>query len=284
MIADWELNCVYLAAMLQDRFPEVFRGIKQTLVSHGVVVRLLTNVRDYWARDYSPIQVAPGKLIKFRYEPDYLQDEPELRTCDEVVKSFRGLGRCRHSDINLDGGNVVASKTKAILTDKIYKENPGYCRSDLRDKLQELLQVDQLIVIPKEPYELFGHSDAMVRFIDEQAVLVNDYVPIDPDYSERLCKVLQRHQLAIETIPYFPEKRAKAGITSAVGCFANFLRTEKVLLAPVYGTRHDHAALRTLESVFPGLSIIPVNCTEQAREGGVLNCVSVSYRISQKSR
>ena len=55
------------------------------------------------------------------------------------MKSFRGLGRCRRSSIVLDGGNIVASRTKAIVTDKIYKENRGWSRAELRDKLQELV-------------------------------------------------------------------------------------------------------------------------------------------------
>ena len=282
MIADWEANCVFLATMLQVRHPDLFMGLQKSLIAYGIEVRLLDKVRDQWARDFCPIQIAPGKLVKFRYDPDYLRESPKLRTGDEVVTSFRGLGRCRRSDIILDGGNIVASRTKAILTDKIYKENPGWSRADLRDELRKLLQVDQLIVIPKEPLCPFGHSDAVVRFVDEETVLVNDYSKVDPAFGERLLKALRRHNLAIETIPYFHEKRSTAGIPSAVGCFTNFLRTEKVLVAPVFGTKHDKVALRKLGSVFPGLPIVPLHCTDLAREGGIFNCVSATYRISPK--
>ena len=140
------------------------------------------------------------------------------------------------------------------------------------------MQVDQLIVIPKEPLDPIGHSDAVVRFIDEQSVLVNDYSKVDPDYGERLFKVLRRHKVAIEIIPYYPEKQSRGGIPSAVGNFTNFLMTEKVLVAPVYGTDHDRHRFRKLESVFPGLPIVPLDCTDLAREGGVLNCISASYQ------
>jgi agmatine deiminase len=122
-----------------------------------------------------------------------------------------------------------------------------------------------------------------VRFIDEDSVLVNDYSKTDPGFGERLFKVLRRNKLAIETVPYDPKKRSRAGIPSAVGCFTNFLRTQKVLVAPVYGTKHDLIALRKLRAVFAGLPIVPLACKELAREGGVLNCASASYRISQKT-
>jgi len=280
MIPDWQTNCVFLTSLLQARHPSVFTALQETLRSHGVEVRLLHEARDIWASDYCPVQVGSNRIVQFLYEPDYLENSPELRTGRSVADQFRDFGEIEHSEINIDGGNVVASEQTAILTDKIYRENPTWERARLRAELRRLLQVNQLIVIPKEPYDPIGHVDAMVRFIDEQSVLVNDYSQIDAAFGERLKAVLQRHGLAIEPMPYFHEKVSKDGIPSAVGGFTNFLRTEKVLVAPVYESNEDHVALKKLESAFPGLPIVPLNCTNLAREGGVLNCVSVSFRIS----
>jgi agmatine deiminase len=283
MIADWEINGVLLPDKLKYRHADLFAQLHSRLVSHGVEVRLLHDVCDIWARDYCPIQVGPQKFVKFRYTPDYLRNDPQLRTGDEVVKEYKALGDCLHSAIVLDGGNVVASRTKAILTDKVYKENPDWTRPDLRKELQRLLQVEQLIVIPKEPYEPIGHSDAMVRFIDENTVLVNDYGEVDPAFGERLLKTLRKHGLSIELIPYCPEQRSTDGIPSAVGCFTNFLRTEKVLIAPVYGTRIEHVVLKKLKSIFLAIPVVYHDCTDLAREGGILNCISTSYCSPQTS-
>ncbi len=284
MIPDWEHNVVYLADLLKDRHPVLFATVHKILTGHGVEVRMLVKIRDHWVRDFCPVQVGPDHLVKFRYDPDYLRNDPGLKTGDSIVKSFRDLGRCRRSTMVLDGGNLVVSRTRAILTDKIYKENPDWNRAGLRDKLQAVLQVDQLIVIPKEPLDPIGHSDAVVRFIDEQSVVVNDYSKFDPDYGERLYKVLRRHKLAIKIIPYHPDAQSRGGIPSAVGCFTNFLRTEKVLVAPIFGMEHDDQALRKLEFAFPGLPIVPLNSTDLAREGGVLNCASAAYRCPDVNR
>jgi agmatine deiminase len=276
VIADRHTNCVYLAAMLEGRHPKVFQGLRETLTAHEVQVRCLTDVCDVWVRDYAPIQVTAQDLVKFRYTPDYLSGYEYLITGEDVAEAFRDLGHCRRSEIALDGGNVVGCCGKAILTDKIYKENPGWDRPQLRKQLQELLQVDQLIIIPKEPYDPIGHADGMVRFLDERTVLVNDYSVADPAFRDRLTRVLQQHRLQIETLPYFLEGQSRAGIPSAVGNFVNFLQTGRVMVAPVYGTAHDEVALRKLESHFPSLAIVPINCTDLARDGGVLNCVSAS--------
>ncbi len=280
MIADWDKNCVFLAAMLKTRHPELFTNLRETLADHKIEVRLLDNVRDIWTRDYAPLQIASDSLVKFRYDPDYLRNESDLRTGEEVVQSFGDLGSCSRSPIVLDGGNVVGSRTKAIVTDKIYTENLSWSRPDLREALQKLLQVKQLIVIPKEPYDPIGHADAMVRFIDEDWVLVNDYTQTDPAFGERLNAVLDAYNLSIKTIPYAPEEFVNAGIPSAVGCFVNFLHFQNVVIVPVFEIDQDRTAIEKLKEVFAPVPVIPLPSTGLAREGGVLNCVGATYRTA----
>ena len=82
MIPDWEHNCVFLAASLKVRHPVLFTRLRQILTDNGVKVRLLEKVRDIWTRDYCPVQVGPESHVKFRYDPDYLRDEPGLKTGD----------------------------------------------------------------------------------------------------------------------------------------------------------------------------------------------------------
>ena len=280
MIPDWEANGVFLADMLKVRYPDLFTQLHFTLTSHGVEVRLLENVRDIWARDYSPIQIGPREFVQFLYEPDYLKDNPDLRTGREVAGQFHEFGECHHCDINLDGGNVMASRNRAILTDKIHRENPKWDRGQLRDELRRVLQVEQIVVIPREPYDPIGHSDAMVRFINEDTVLVNDYADVDPTFGNRLVEVLHSHGLAIEFIPYFHERRSTGGIPSSVGCFTNYLRTEKVVIVPAFGTNQDQIALSRLKALIPDVPVVSLACTNLAREGGILNCVSASFRHS----
>ena len=60
------------------------------------------------------------------------------------------------------------------------------------------------------------------------------------------AKILRRYGLAIETIPFSRERRSRDGIPSAVGNYANFLSTEYVVVAPVYGNARDQTALDKL--------------------------------------
>ena len=60
-----------------------------------------------------------------------------------------------------------------------------------------------LVDINREPFDSIGHADAMVRFIDERTVFRNDYSRVDPGFGSKVGKVLTRHGLTIEIMPYF---------------------------------------------------------------------------------
>ncbi len=70
------------------------------------------------------------------------------------------------------------------MTDKVVRENPGIGRSELLGMLRGLLRVEDLIVIPSEPYDVLGHADGVVRFLDEGNVVINDYSKLNPSYEK----------------------------------------------------------------------------------------------------
>jgi agmatine deiminase len=146
----------------------------------------------------------------------------------------------------------------------------------LRQELSQLFQVQDCLIIPKEPYDPIGHVDGIVRFLDDSTVLVNDYSAIDKDYGRRLRSLLRKHRLDYEEIPYSIEQKTEDGIPSAAGCYINYLRTEKLIVLPTFGTKKDEEVLRRVESLFRGTTVVPLRCEEMARRGGVLNCCTWS--------
>jgi hypothetical protein len=65
------------------------------------------------------------------------------------------------SNLVIDGGNVVCGHDTAIVTGKVYRENPRIERRRLRDKIRCLLEVDRLVVVPREPGDVVGHADGL---------------------------------------------------------------------------------------------------------------------------
>lgn len=71
--------------------------------------------------------------------------------------------------------------------------------------------------------------------------------------------------------PYFYSKG-----DSAVGCYLNYLATEKSIFLPVFGVDTDNEAIELAKNIFDK-TIIPVNINEIAEYGGLLNCISWEF-------
>ncbi|HTU18695.1 MAG TPA: agmatine deiminase family protein [Gemmataceae bacterium] len=280
MIPDWQTDLVFFSDLLQARHPDLLQGLVRILDEAGVGHRLLGGTRDIWARDYMPVQAAKGDFVLFRYEPSYLDDDEESVTPEEARRAVPTGTKLRPSGINLDGGNVVASSTRAILTAQVYWENPEYDRPALRQELAHVLQAECILVCG-DPDDVFGHADGVVRFLDEGRVVVNDYREEHLDYGEGLEAALSRHGLAVERLPYAPTDEEHDGIPSAVGCYLNFLRVGQLVVMPAFGLPQDDLACRTLERLLPGAGVVPLRCEGLASKGGVLNCVSWTVKAGK---
>jgi agmatine deiminase len=267
VICDERTNLVYVSDLLPKRFPDVHRQLHSVLKDQ---LRLIPGTRDIWCRDYMPIQLDADRFVQFRYDPDYLKEYPHLRT--EDAASLLGLKSCVRSKLVIDGGNVVHHQSTAIVTDKIYKENLAIDRSRLREQLKSALEVDRLIVIPKEPYDKIGHADGMVRFVDEKTLLVNDYSKVDPAFGKRLATALKGFELI--PLPYVATGEVFDGIDSAEGVYINFLCTVGTLFLPTFGWDEDRLTCDVIRQVFPALDIAPIRADKLSKYGGVVNCAT----------
>jgi agmatine deiminase len=233
-----------------------------------------------------PVQLDEDTFCQFIYDPDYLRDDKESITPPEkCLLPF--MKKFHQEPIVLDGGNVVVSRNKVILTEKIYTENPNFPQPRLLQRLKEVFGV-QCIIIEKEKCDPVGHSDSVVRFIDEKRVLINDYTQIDPAYEKKLRNLLKQSGLMVESLPMFLEEEyCRPGeIPSAVGLYLNYLRVGDVVVMPAFGRPEDQVAVETMRGVLrvlPNATVLQVPCRSLAEEGGVLNCISWAIKRSPPS-
>lgn len=238
------------------------------LSDSGEKYTLFDGAKDIWARDYMPIKTKSGKHISFRYEPSYLADDPQLRTYFKTDIAPHFTLPVTYSNINLDGGNVVfsPSKAKAVITDRVFSENPEYDKNTLLTELEKLLEAE-LVIIPSLKSDMTGHADGVVRFVNENTVIGNA-LTYKSGYEQKVKRTLEKHGISCLDFPYFDSK----GI-SAVGSYLNFLETEKHIFLPVFGGVQDETAVKRAKKIFDK-KIIAVNINGIAEKGGVLNCIS----------
>lgn len=285
MIPDWETDAVVISDCLQRQFSEVANPLRKILQKHKVPLVTLAATKDVWIRDFAPLQIQRRKFVQFRYYPDYLRHSHEKRiTKPAVFRSLPFIRQRKYSRLILDGGNVVASERAGILTDKVYRENPKLSRDQIRKRLTELLGIERLIVIPKEPYDDIGHADGMVRFLTDDIVVLNDYRRSGKRFTERLEAALVQAGLQLYRLPYRPELKRRAGIWSAVGNYANFLRVGNLIVIPQFGRKEDEEVLRLMASWLPTATLVPLRCERLAGEGGVLHCVTWTIQTRRATK
>lgn len=273
MIADKDTNTIYLSELITTNslFVETSEQIIYTLKAFGANYKLLPNTNDIWARDYMPIQINDNQYIEFRFDPDYLQGKGkgyrDLKTYPDIVCDSLKI-KTQKTDIIMDGGNFVKSSDCVILTDKIVAENKNkYSKSDLIKKLHDTFEVDKVVIIPRDEDDVYGHSDGMVRFIDNNTVLISHYYK---DF-EPITNPIKKAGLRIEYINFNMEKKDNSN-----WAYLNFLQTKDIILIPKLGIDDDEQALKQIESFYPDYKgyIAQIEMTEIVKKGGALNCIT----------
>ncbi len=274
---------LYFSSLLQTTptYKPAAENLFAALKTNGVKYDLLPNTQDIWLRDFMPVQRRDGSFVSFRYEPSYLENDPQLRTDFRNDMSERFPFPVTYSNIVLDGGNVVfsPSKERAIISDRVFLENGDREKAVLVRQLERELKA-QIIIIPSLFSDMTGHADGMMRFVDDCTALVNR-TSYKNGLEQRIRKVLEHHGITVLEFPYFFSARG-----SAVGCYLNFLETERHIFLPVFDSPADDEAAKMAERIFAKM-IVPVKINEIAQAGGCLNCISweiksrdtVEYRL-----
>ena len=264
-------NTIFISDLLPERYPDFYRDFSIKLANAGIELKLLENTKDVWCRDFMPISVGNDNYIQFVYDPEYLKPKKyrHTRSNPEIVCQRLEINII-HSPIIIDGGNVILYDRKLIVTERVLKENRHIPKSEIKSELQRLLHVDEIIIIPALPGDFTGHADGMVRFIDSNNVLVNDFSIYNPRFFKKLITALRAHKLEITLLPWDGWKNLTDD--EDTGDYINFIRIENMLHIPEFSTETDNEAKAVFRQCFPDCEIIGVDCRQIALDGGLLHC------------
>ena len=273
MITDNQTNFLYLADTLPLNFPDFYRRFEQVIKDCNIDFALIPNTKDVWAVDYMPIQTDLNKFVRFVYNPSYLRLKKYLKTISNVDEICNELGISTvKTDIVIDGGNVVRWNNKVIMTDKIFTENPQYERKQLIKQMHELLEVDKLYFVPVQPGDFTGHTDGMVRFVDESSIIINDYSKENEAFRRAFEIAIHNTGLDYEIIPYNVD--GNKSNDQANGDYINYLQMENTIIIPTFGLKEDDVVVKQLTSIFAGQNIATLESNKIANHGGILNCIT----------
>ncbi len=276
MILDSQCNTVFLSDRLQKSAPVTFGNLTEILRQWDVPYSLLPDTKDIWCRDYMPLQVEKWRFFNYAYNPDYLRNYKTYRksiTDSETVLDsldLDGIFANMPGNLVLDGGNVVRCGSKVVMTAKVFEENPSYRPIQILEALEEMLEAE-VIVIPWDTKEIFGHADGVCRYADDDTILLTNYRQIDKKMGARIYECLKPHFRNIVELEYTEAARHKFD-----WAYINWLQADKVLIVPSFGCAADAEAIRQIEAALPSYRgrIVTCECPEVVRKGGALNCCS----------
>ncbi|SIQ99463.1 agmatine deiminase family protein [Pontibacter lucknowensis] len=280
MINDRDTNFVYFSSLIKERpaLKSFWLYLEKQLHRAGIDYGFIENTNDIWCRDYMPVQISPKAFVQFKYYPSYcntVKYRPSITDTAQVQLSNPLPGTTVQHPLLLDGGNVVRSGNTVVMTDRVFKENKTIAKEDVIAQLKQALQVEKLYLIPSQPYDFTGHSDGMVRFVDDHTLLVADYRGELDYWKTRYRNALQKTGLRLIEFPAAPVKeKNKNGDYPATRCYINFAWIGDVILFPQFDMPEDEEALKEAKRIFNGCQVIPVPSAVLAEDGGVLNCAT----------
>lgn len=283
------MSTVYVSACLAQRHPDVHLAMSTALAAEGVPLVEVPST-NVWIRDWAPIKCG-NRFVRFKPKADTIK-WPFLKAPECLVgKLWDGAGIPDHSDIILDGGNVVRSPDgkRVIMCTQTLFDNPMVYTKEL----ERLLEAE-IIWIPNEPFDTLGHSDGECAFIDDDAVFVNDFRSMRDvayrDYQWELRGILRQHD--IEAVPFpnaydecrdITEERFRKehpdadDFNMATGFYLNAIKTGNLVLYPTFSIDRDERCLDCLLDAWPDAKCVGVDCGYLAEEGGLLHCVSAEF-------
>lgn len=251
------------------------------------VVEIQNHSKNVWCRDYMPVKSASGEYIHFKYYPSYMRAEKYKDNFPSRDKIKVELDiETVPSDIILDGGAIEIHGKKGIVSDRVFRDNLEKSVSEIYKRLKNILDLEQLVVIPQYPYDFTGHVDGLVRFIDEKHVVVNDLkkelMKADADKNQYRKKLIANWVYSFKSvlvsagleIVELPDSIPEVGSPeSGEGIYTNFLLLDDLIIMPAYGNDTDDEAMEKLSSLF-SRKVIQVNAKELSQMGGMINCVT----------
>ncbi len=276
------------------------------------VVEISSN--DAWIRDSGPTFVidakgrrrgvdwtfnAWGGLNGGLYFPWDLDDEVAHK-----VLEIEGADRYRTSFV-LEGGAIhVDGRGTCLTTEECLlnpNRNPGFTRADVEEQLRRYLGVTRVIWLGKGVYldETGGHIDELACFTAPGHVALtwtddrkDPQYEISHDALRRLtlARDARGRELTVHKIhqprPLHVTAEEAAGVDPRRGSYPrkagdrlpasyiNFYIANRCIVMPLYDKRHDAAAKRTLEQLFPTRKVVGVDTREVLLGGGNIHCIT----------
>jgi agmatine deiminase len=285
---------------------------RQMLAGSVRVVEIANN--DAWMRDCGPSFIvddkgsvrgvdwdfnAWGGLVNGLYFPWDLDQAVAQKVLEiEGVDRYKAPLVLEGGSIHVDGQGTCLTTEECLLSPG---RNPGLTRDEIESYLQEYLNVDKVLWIPRGVYndETSGHVDNLVCFIRPGVVALTwTEDRSDPQYERSLeafewlssatdargrrldiHKIHQPNPVLIrpeeaEEVDAVAGTLPRCSGDRLAASYINFYFCNGGLIVPTFDDPNDHPALETLQCLNPERKVVGLPAREILLGGGNIHCIT----------
>ncbi|WP_409934919.1 agmatine deiminase family protein [Novosphingobium sp. 9] len=267
---------------------EANRARAASLVSSKVSLEV-RSYGDVWLRDTGPLVVTDTlgnrKAKRFGFNGwggKYLMDgDQEIGA--ELARDA-GLD-VEVADWILEGGAIDGDGTGLVaVTEQVFlnpNRNPHLTRNDLETRLQRDLGYDRVLWLGDGLINdhTDGHVDNLARFVAPNTLALPRATGTDDPNAAIYADAKARAEAYGVTVrevlsPGRVESASENGGRIEPASYMNFAITSKLVVVPVYGTKHDADGVAAIAELFPDRETVGVLADAVLAGGGSFHCSS----------
>ena len=288
-------------------------SVKSTLSNNGVPLNNLkfleVNFNSVWIRDYAANSVYVNDVDSLILV-DWIYNRP--RPDDDVIpdaySALLGINLYSMSqsptNIMATGGNWMSDGySTGFSSELILDENqggagqgltyPNHTETEINQLYNDWMGINNYVKMTNLPYDEIHHIDMHMKIANEETLVVGEFpagTSDGPQLEANLQYILSNYTTEwgdpfnVVRIPMPPSTSGAHAPNAYYRTYANHIIVNKSILLPTYREEFDTTAIRILQEVHPGHTIVPIDVDNNGQNliasGGAIHCITHSVGVS----